>query len=428
MLVNLYKSILASLGVFADEDGFLTLQLDGEDSDEPGLPMMVDGRRLALPTPELLRRGKNPEVIPFHPVSESYSRGESKVFQHLKKLTVIRVQQVLVTLLGQLTHISVDRDRHNSLSPTAHKVLDALPEADQRTLDDMTSILERLKRDAPPLFSLYVKRGGELHGRTMHRVAVSSWPIMELFDTDDGKILGVKVRKKDQRGYLQLLRYILPHIEEKEGYNAGSMSNVCPYLDCLVQAFVRIARDFNAITSVHRQQLGQAYELTTIDLSWEDSARDWSVYREEIPPLEDSVGGTLPANGQAAAAPQPASTAPAPARVEAQAKPARTVEDILNATQRPPVYQPQPVYQQPVYQQPTVTPTGDYPGYYRGVPIRPQPSPYGGYYQQQPVMSPQQIEAMNAANAYGPPQGAPMMPPMNVGYPGYPGYGGGRAV
>jgi hypothetical protein len=476
-LVKLYKAILESLFVQANETGLLSWTMGDQSK-----PLMVGDRRLTLPIDEQLGR-PNPAIILFHPLSESSTRGESKVLQKMMALVRLRLVSSLSELLQDVTNLCADEDRNRKLSPEASVALTCLPSADEKTVDAMDRILEVCATDPGKLVKIYLKRGGIYHGKKMSRVAVVSFPIYDEFERDDRTIFGVKLRKNDYIGFKKLLEYLLPKIDENEGYNAGSNSMEAPYLDSLVQAYLKVARDLNRIVDVHRKHLRDA-ELAEIDISWEEDARDWSYYRDEIPPLEDSMGtviGSLPdavtnaveatVSGTSASlfpnrvaragadlldrptpaervpTPEPAHQAPATrshaaaARVEEVEEPEqagrgiRSVTDIVNAARRG--FQPEPAYAahghhpHPGHPAPgypmavPAVPPGEYPGYNRGVRQNyHQPAPaYGGYgavpanpyggYAAAPAMTQEQAAQLAVANAYGTMAPAP-------GYGGYP--------
>lgn len=475
-LVKLYKAILESLFVQANESGLLSWTMGDQSK-----PLMVGDRRLTLPVDEQLGR-PNPAIILFHPLSESSTRGESKVLQKMMALVRLRLVSSLSELLQDVTNLCADEDRNRKLSPEASVALTCLPSADEKTVDAMDRILEVCATDPSKLIKIYLKRGGIYHGKKMSRVAVVSFPIYDEFERDDRTIFGIKLRKNDYVGFKKLLEYLLPKIDENEGYNAGSNSMEAPYLDSLVQAYLKVARDLNRIVDVHRKHLRDA-ELAEIDITWEEDARDWSYYRDEIPPLEDSMGtvigslsdtvtnaveatvsgasGSLFPNRMARAGADLLDRATPAERVQVPAEPEhhvpatrghaaaarteepeapaetgrgiRSVTDIVNAARRG--FQPEPAHgvhhgHHPGYpahgypQAAPAVPPGEYPGYSRGVRQhyhQPAPGYGGGYgtvpaqpygYGAAPAMTPEQAAQMAVANAYG-----NAAPPPGYGYP-----------
>lgn len=452
-LVDLYRRILQSLQVEVDEHNLLSFAYN-----DIRQPLTIEDRRLALPTREILNMGMSADIVPFHPLSESHARGESKVLQKLKSLVTVRLSQVLAELLHDLTEIAADTKRHSKLSPKAQLLLSAMPEADERTVKDMDRILEAMGKDPNrKLVSLYLKRGGHYHGRKMSRVAVINFPIFAEFENENRSVFGVSLRKKDFIAFKNLFLYLLPDLEEPDGYNAGSMSLVAPYLDSLIQSYVKVARALNAVSEVQKKHL-EDFDSVYIDISWEEDVRDWGVYRDEIPPLADSMG--VPLQDEGAPAAQPAAQAPEQVTIpvthfqnapqsQPQAtslpkigmhksaeeleqerqnnnQPQRTIDDILAANN--PMYAAQRQMQQPaptqVAPQMPQAPTGDYPGYHRGVPIQRMYPQQQMMYPQQPMMGQQMPQmqmnpAMMTAAAYGPPPG---MQPPQYGMPYAQGY------
>ena len=462
-LVELYKDLLDSVNAQVDDHGLLSFESFGVKQ-----PLEIDGKRLALPTPEILALyGRGEAVVPFHPMSESSNRGESTVLQLLKKLIRLRLSTSLTTLLQDLVNISADSSMHKKMSPDAHRMLSCMPEADEKTVAAVEKIIRAMGEDTRRSLNLYLKRRGRLDGKEHARVAVVKFPLYEeLCKDDDTSVFGVKLRKRDYVGLRKLVEYILPDLEEAEGYAVGSNHLLVPYLDSLTRCYIELAKQINKIVKIQRPYLAEP-GLIKIPITWAGKEIDWAQYRDAIPPLEESMGIVMPTekqrqNARAAAptmsstavrnalqvnsplaasredtppwqetAPTPVAAAPAVRTVGAPApmqalQPGKTnektIDDVLNArmgiqqpmgpvsgqmimTPQGPMLQP---YQQQVQMQPTAvlqTRPGDYPGRHRGALV--QPSIYGYFPQAGGYVQMPQIP--ETASAYAPAQ--PMYQP-----------------
>lgn len=287
-ILTLYKSILTSLNANVNEEGLVSYVYDGQ-----AFPIMIDGNRLALPTPELLRAGnwKENNLIAFHPLSENLVRGESPVLKKLKGIINLRLSTIIAELLQQLTALAADRNKHSSLPPKAQELLSHMPEADEKTMLAVKHILEASEQEGPNrLIGIYLKRGATFRGNKVSKLAVVSFPILEELESKDHTVFGVKLRKKDQLAIESLIKnYILPGADDLETYSAGSNSHEAPYFDCLLKAYANVAEKLNGIIWLHRKHLENDEELRT-DLDWQGPASDLSVYRDMIPTLSGNEG------------------------------------------------------------------------------------------------------------------------------------------
>jgi hypothetical protein len=408
-LSQLYQAILASLNVKSDEDGLLSL-VYGDKS----FPATVEGKRLVLPTKKILADGLGDKLIAFHPLSENVLRGESPVLKKFKTYVTTRLDQVLSELFVAFTDISAEHKLHSKLSPDQKELLLAMPDADERTVDDLGKIFEAMQHDSRrKLMSIYLKRGGKLRLEKFSRTAVVNFPIIAEFENEQRTIYGVKCRVKDYAGFAKLFEYILPNADGT-GYSVGSNDKDVPYFDALLQAFVKVATQLNKRVTLFKKHLPHADQLH-IDLSWLDQVQDWAAFRGQIPPLAGNDGATV-AEEAASQAEETAAVVRAPVFDPSRAAAAAT-SHIQQHTQ--------PAHQQPPaqHQEPEVRRTSNginwqdvVAGQQRrslqpAVIAQPPPVPYG--FQQQPMMYPGQ-------------PGQPVMmpyaepPPPGFGPPGQP--------
>ncbi len=308
-ITDLYKAILASMNVIADENGLLSLKY--MDSTHR---VLVNGKRLTLPTDELLRIGDWSNLQPFHPLSENLLReGESPVGKKLKTLINLRLGTIVTDLMSQFIQLGFDTKSHAKLSPKAQELLSHIQEVDEKTVAAVDKILEAVSEEGPSkIINIYLKRGGKYRGEKVARLAVVSFPIItDEFERNDGVIYGVKLRKKDYAAVLGLLKYILPDCDDLEAYNAPSNSLEAPYFDALIHAYINVARRLNEVVKIHKKQLENAEELT-IDLSWADAVENLAAYRGLIPTLAGNEGEVAEKDTPAPVRPIPTIAAPAP--------------------------------------------------------------------------------------------------------------------
>ncbi len=292
-LTSLYKNILESLNVQADELGLLTHHsFDGQ---RELLNVEVDGvvKRLTLPTDELLRKGLPAELVAFHPLSEVSNRGESEVFMRLKSLVSLRLTSSLMSVLIELAELAADKAKHAELSPKLHVLLEALPNADKKFVSALEDILgASVAGGRNRLINIYMKRGGTYMGSKRARVAVVSFPILEALDDPDRKPFGVAVRQKDVPQLKALFNMVLPNSDSVGAYNTYSDSLDAPNFEALMLAFAKVGSSINAVIKLASKYIEDASALK-MDLKWVSELADIAELRHEIPPLEGNKGVPL---------------------------------------------------------------------------------------------------------------------------------------
>jgi len=250
-LIDLYQQYLESLGVKADEQGFLTFHYFGLQH-----PLAVSGKPIALPNQAILNRiGRGEEITAFHPMSETINRGESPVLQELKKLIRLRISSAIVSVLTTLVDICADSNKHKKLSPSAHRVLSAMPEADEKTVKVFESILKEMEEDEKKMALIYLKRQGTHQGKKFSRLAVFKFPLYDEFEEDSNTVFGIKLRKKDFAGIKALIEFVLPGIEDNGTIAVGSNHMLVPYLDCLTLLYTHLGHLINSMCKVYSKHI-----------------------------------------------------------------------------------------------------------------------------------------------------------------------------
>lgn len=285
-IIQLYRSILESLGLQVDEAGMVSMLLD----DEP-YPCTVGDKRLVLPTQKLLRSGDWAGKIAFHPISENVLRGESPVLKKLRVLINHRLTEVISVLLTELMEIAANTAYHDKLTPTQSEFLSYVKDADAKTVKSLNNVLKSISTTGDKrLVSIYLKRGGKWKGEKYSRVAVASFPIMDEFETPDQSIFGVKLeRKRDKKTIESLFKFLIPDANDLEEYSYGTNSLTAPYFHALCHSYLKVARQLNKITRRFRRHLDNP-EALMISTDWESAIDNVSEYRDLIPTLEGNDG------------------------------------------------------------------------------------------------------------------------------------------
>lgn len=300
-VIEFYAQLLDSLMMSVDEEGYISMNLDGQKHPSTIRDEHGTEKRLVLPTHDVLRRASWDQEIAFHPLSENIYRGESEVLKKLKRQITFRINLTFEILFSELSAIAANQDYHKELSPTQAQILDFLPKANKKTVETFDKVLSKIsiKEDHPhKLVNVYLKHGGSYKGEQYSRAAITSFPIAEQFNSNDRSIFGVKfANQHDYAGFIGLFGHLFPKYNEPEAYNAGSRSMEAPYLNALLSVYIKLAKPLNKVVYLFRRHLEKPQELA-IPLDWESHLSVLSQYQGLIPSLSGN-DGAIPIEEQA---------------------------------------------------------------------------------------------------------------------------------
>lgn len=410
--LELYHGVLESLDYQADSQGAIHYHFDGETK-----PEKIDGLQLVLPTPEILRViSTDNTMIPFHPLSENITMGESKVLRRIK-LWVINKLTTMMSFLGvSLLEIASEK---GPLTAETTELGKTLANATPKTLEHFLNVINTIDQQSKQFVSIYIKRKGKLPDREQpyRRVAVVRFPIMEEFQEGkpDNMIFDIKMSKKDKVTIGEMLKFMLKGIAIDGAYSVGTDSSSAPNFVALMQAYAKIAMELSSHATAMKSKINEPVLLPK--LNWLPLLDDLTVFTGVIPPLRDNEGESETQNVNMAiqsAAPAPVAVAPSTMAVNGvpmMQQPTVGKYATTNSIQTQPIVQQQPTY--PVQ------------GMQYGQPVMPTPQPgmpvqIPGYYpmQQMQAQVPQQqadFGAMVTQQAFmnqAQQMGMPMQPQM----------------
>lgn len=312
-IIQLYKDILSVASLQADEDGMVSAVAGGSSS-----PFMVDGKRLVLPTREHLSNPDWASRVVFHPLSENNLRGESKVMEKFRNAINKRLNYVIGLLAQELLALTVDIDAHKRLNPDQQALLTALLGADEKskTLEQLQALLKAmgLGNNERSIVHIFLKRGGIVRGKKFNRACIVSFPLYEELGKEDAKqVYGVTVSKKNKLLLRKLLEFILPGIEKPSHFDAGSESDIAPFLDCLMHGVLKIAGCINQVVDDYENFIEDP-DMFRFNSDWVEAFENLAVLLPEIrsiPMQAGNEGSTGAPVAQAAAPGQLTNVAPA---------------------------------------------------------------------------------------------------------------------
>lgn len=277
-IIELYKSILNCAGMTVVDDDFISIKYDTIVD-----PVLIDGKRLVLPTQKQLTSGDWKDRMVFHPLSEHIMRGESEVIANFRKVFNIRLNYTFGAIANSLLQIIGSVDEHKNLNPEQSKLLSAVGEVDDTTMTAFTSLMINAIKEIPEkaFINIFIKRGGMIGTKKFSRVSVVSFPFYEELMKDQEKYYGVKLRNKDRQVFIQLCKYMLPDLDVAEKYNYGSDSQVAPYLHALMGAVMGMGGKFNDILDLFGVLIDKHEDL--------EFNSDWVEAFEDLPSMVPQI-------------------------------------------------------------------------------------------------------------------------------------------
>lgn len=294
-LNEFYKNFLKSVHIIGSDDGPL---LGHDITGGPGAfnPVMVNGKRLALPTKEVLNDTETlKEVIVFHPLSENTLRGESDVIKMLKKTITFNLAFTATITAQALAEIACTPEKQKGLTAKQAAFLSNVPHANDKTLKVINKLLEK---HFDSLISIYLKRDGQIDGTDYRRVAVVSFPIMEELASEGNKIFGIDAgSQKNKKTIAEFFQFILA---SNKDWSFGSSFDSAPYFHALGGFFANYAKHLNAIVYKYRKYVDEAEHLQVDVDSWLDYFTNTEKMKElkrAVPAMEGNIGSA--AKGEA---------------------------------------------------------------------------------------------------------------------------------
>lgn len=322
-LLDLYKSLLKTAHLVVTEDGCVSRSFAGRTE-----PVLIGGKRLVLPTREHLANSNTKERLVFHPLNENFLKGESIILEHFRKSLNTRLNFTIGLLAYQLLSIAASPAEHAKLNPDQSEFLSKVKNADEKTLEVFRKIMKAMGQDQTQrsFVSLYLKRGGELHGVKHARIGVVVFPFYKELAKEGTKegheVYGVKLRVKDREALMALMAYMIPGISVPEKHNRASDSDVAPFLDALMKAVLAVAAPLNDLIELFKNQLedpstvegeeGTGAETLLFEDTWVEAFDNLSLMIPEIRSIPMQAGNEGQPSKLASEPPPPVSTAPIP--------------------------------------------------------------------------------------------------------------------
>ena len=283
--IPLYSGVLNSIGCTIDSQGLISQTIIGS---QP-IPIDIDGRRLVLPTPEVLQGLDNSRMIAFHPICENITMGNSPVIEKFRRMVQMCIATRLSSLAYDLLHAIVGNEE-KVLTGSILGLAEQIPDANKKTLTALEKVLQSMNGEDRTPIRIYLKRQAELNGEKYRREAAVHFPFMDEFaDTKPNDyVYDVKMSKRDKNTLRILFNVLIPHIEKPNSYSAGSNSTVAPSFDALLRVTHKLCGEIGSRAYQYRKNLNIVDYRT--DITWGDEEINLAEYANYIPNLDGNDG------------------------------------------------------------------------------------------------------------------------------------------
>lgn len=288
-IITLYTNILKDAGLVVDNAGFVSVNnemFNGADKNEP---VLIDGKRLVLPTHAQLSEPNNGNKIVFHPLSENLLRGESLIITNLRNLYTTRLNFTLGIVVNYLIQLCASVNKHKTLNPDQSAVLSFAPNCDETTAKAFSDITAKVLATNSNFIHFYLKRSGIVKGQKYARAGIVSFPFFEELLKDQDLYYGIKLRKKDRESFINIFKFVLKDIDCADSYNRGSNSDVAPFLDALMKTFLAIVSELNDVVLTY-SGVYEDLEILQFTCDWQETFEDLSVMSKEIRKIPNQPG------------------------------------------------------------------------------------------------------------------------------------------
>lgn len=292
-LLSLYGNVLKSLRI-SDEtgDSLLSMYLTVDDDESTEIPCLIgeNKKRLALPSDDILKANIWNEVIAFHPLSENTLRGESEIIKFIKNQITFNLTFAITNVLQTLAELACNPALQKPLSVKQSRFLELVPDLDEKSLKVITKILTTKFQE---FITVYLKREGNIKGKSYRRVTVVNFPIIEEFNTKGSKVFGIDCGSSKKKAQIKALFDFVMDFEND--WEFGSNSDIAPYFHSAMSFYVDYAKHLNALVFKYRKYIPNSDNIR-VDILTDD----WTQYLDQpellvelkacIPSLEGNAG------------------------------------------------------------------------------------------------------------------------------------------
>lgn len=320
-LLDFYTKMVNAMGLIINDNGRVSAG-----GIEPNPPMMIEGRRLCMPTDAVLAEKNLDECVVFHPLCEMITRGESEVLRATKQQFVRRLGSLFVVAFTAAANQLSTQDH----LPTAQaKWLQGYTPWSAAGRETVVKFIRAMSSNPSELIKIYIKTNGIYKDKPVNRLAVVTFPILDELEKE--KPLGVAMSKRDRAQVKAIVLKMFPSADVEGHYNHGDSGKIAPRLAAMVGALEKLFTPLIAVAHMFKKQI-PSFDRYDVDISWIEQFEDAREQHFQIPPMSGNMGVTITHTGKkesAVSEAKPVET-PLPRRREESSPKKNDVYEFLN--------------------------------------------------------------------------------------------------
>lgn len=249
------KDIVIGLGLHVTEDGYITT------SAENGVMITSpNGLPFVLPTTVHLNTINNPGTatpakVIFSPLTEDAIKGESNTLLKIKSIVAKNMSKGIYAAGAMLLTLATNLEfQQKSTNLAGLRFLESLDgtKVDDTTIKNWNSLYKNSIADQVDFIKIFIKKNTKIGDTQYHSVVSLSSPfldkLLEVMDTKDPVVFGVKLRKKDISVYISILYHILPEIKnDTKVILFGSNNPEAPSYSAVMTAYFKSISNTNSV-------------------------------------------------------------------------------------------------------------------------------------------------------------------------------------
>jgi len=277
-MLDLYENVLNSLSHEVTDKGLVNTR----ESDGVALPIEVDGKRLAIPMPDLMASG-DASLIMFHPLKEDIGRGPSHVMEWLRGVASDEMSGEFAASVYTYLGTAASTDVQKTFAPEQSELFDTCTGAKTSAVKAFHAMIPKAKKKGLQFVKIYLKRGGKdpKTGEIYRWLATVTFPFYEAFVKDPASITGTAPSKPDIKSIKEAIEFLYPGIATDQQFSYGSNSVQAPKFDAVLGAIKNLRSQIFAVAEILN---GTQYfiEHTSPTMDWAKYVGNLEHFKREV--------------------------------------------------------------------------------------------------------------------------------------------------
>lgn len=300
--IKFLTSFLTDLGLTVDSNDYVRF------GDDARSPILVEGRRLVLPT-DTHRRNPSDDNIIFHPLSENTVAELSIVTKELLRLGAINLNIFFATHAVELIRVATDKGRQTGLSGDQIDLIAKLSNVKTDNDKEGAAFIKAAenfifgqasKNQTSAFIQLGLTRGRVYRGEKRHRAGEVFFPMYEellLDETKTRKDSKFDLQKDVLRTLIEVHEALFPAVGEAEAYGYAEITNrnIAPFFTTFALTYAQLGAEFKARQKVLNGLVQFSVQDEAPRLDWVNDLHNTDLLRKWANVIPDQVPYRAPA-------------------------------------------------------------------------------------------------------------------------------------